>query len=231
MFFVKFIANDAVLYGLTDDYGTEFLNIVKKENNIKCNDYSKFIISMTCPYIAKKRYEVRVDILPNININNIERFKNKTVVNVYIPDGFLGKYIKYNLRICYKTKYLLFKNVDTYVINFVIDNDALIQDWMIAGCPLEWNLDNIEKNKNTYIVEYLDGKIMLYKAYSITSLLENLYYYKTMSYYSSDLFTSISNLSNDIKSIIDLKTLKYIIDKSDISDENAIDKILDYVSS
>ena len=229
MFKVIFKASESVLYGLTNCYGTDFIDSVREEFKIKCDDYSKFEVNTSCPHISRKEYLINVDFLENINIKDIHHFKAKNVIYVQIPNGFLGQYLKVEVDSIIETRFGgFFNKIEGYQINFTIDEHKLLQEWIDDNCPLEWKINEKEYSKKNFLYKHFN-KIYLNSSYSILNIFD-IVYTERHPYNYQRLICDFTEDMGYFDFIIDveefLKFLKEIVDNTTFTKvQKALQKI------
>lgn len=125
-----------LLYGLTDDYGVDFIENLKREYPELKNIHIKNIeVRTSCPVDHYESYRIEIDNFETIQ--KIPHFKRRNFVNVKInKDGFLGQFLTTDITI--NRKRHGFKLLKTAEIRFILDDEAILNKWIDDGCPLEW---------------------------------------------------------------------------------------------
>lgn len=113
-------------------------------------DVSLDMLTMDCPYFRK-------DVVFTVSeelARQVPHFKVNTKLSVNVPEGYLGRYLKYETLINYNHTFwfdwinkIYHICTNRYVkrtlisVNTVIDDKQAIKDWIADGCPNEWGTD------------------------------------------------------------------------------------------
>ncbi len=150
MFQVKFqLPNDRCLHirNLTSSTGMDAINMVRAEVGVHIPTRN-ISIEHSCPSFNNSTYNVFPTEEQLDQINAFGVFNAKDMVNVIVPDGFLGKYWDMSIdnigimssenTIFNRLLTLDKRKLSSFKVKFDVNNGSLIEDWIAAGCPLTW---------------------------------------------------------------------------------------------
>lgn len=164
---------------LTNTVGMDFINEIHKEIGVKVPT-SQLKIHDSCPSFNNSEKYIFVT---EQYLSSIPHFNARHDVDVFVPDGFLGKFWEmkietdgfhssvgmiretiYTILNFFKIKTKGMKYRSNYSISFELNETAVIREWILSNCPLYWNtsIEAVEetnyKNKETLIIRGIKSK-------------------------------------------------------------------------
>ncbi len=135
----NFIGDEKAIKHTTRIVGLKFLDQARRETNSP--QLSPQIVAGSCvmdgrnPCFDLTEWEVRTA--------KSHCFDETTHVTVKVPSGSLNKYLALDMQISWNPQNGL---VAAVAPALVIDRDQLIDDWLSAGAPLQWDPGEAEEN-------------------------------------------------------------------------------------
>jgi|GEM_PF-6356042 len=144
--------NSLHIHNMTNNIGMELVELIHEELGFKVAAKQLFVFH-ECPAFNNSIYHINISD-ENI-INKIPQFRTREKIQVTVPDGFLGKFWdmqinRSNTITNYSTlRFILSgfsKKLMNYDIRFAMNDNEIIKEWIKAGCPEKWNV-----NENTIV--------------------------------------------------------------------------------
>jgi len=150
---------------LTNTIGMDFINTIHNDIGVPV-PAKQMNIYNSCPSFNNSTKHIYVN---ECYLQDIPHFNARPDIDVFIPDGFLGQFwemeikntgyknelgfireIIYSTLDFFKIKTKRMKLDSTFNISFDLNEIALIETWIDAGCPLYWNtsIEDIEEHPN-----------------------------------------------------------------------------------
>jgi len=137
--------NDQAIEGEIGKFGMDFVKLIREEN--KEYDIPIDKIHNTCHY---NTHNVQIKTIDENIINKISHFNGNDEVHVTVKKNSLSKYLNMVSKIRLKDvditpwykkmfgKHEFKKEFERVYIEYEVDKDSILRDWINDGCPLEW---------------------------------------------------------------------------------------------
>lgn len=135
--------------GLTSELGTDLLQLIRQEIGARV-PARQLSVKHYCPSFNQSTYALHLTEEQLQQVEHLDIFSAREIINVIVPDGFLGQY--WNMEITrgiVSSDYTFIQSMlksrrmtSTYEIEYGLDSDQLFKDWISAGCPEKWDDKN-----------------------------------------------------------------------------------------
>lgn len=144
-FNVRFITGskaETLIIGLTHDCGYSYIDQLRGEGKLFGLPIKKIHVDTSCPYWNKPGGCLNLEIEDEDQIRKVPQFFARSLVYVKVPAGFMGRYYKLKVQPKFEEKKGRWHKpaITSCNISSKLDSAALIEDWIAAGCPEEWDL-------------------------------------------------------------------------------------------
>lgn len=133
------------VHGLTDSLGMNLLSEIRQEIGAKV-PAKQITVKHYCPSFNNGTFPIYLTDKQLDQVEHLQLFNAREIIDVIVPDGFLGRYWKmYITKGIVSSDYTFIQSmiksqrmVRTYEVNFELDSDEVFNDWIDAGCPQTW---------------------------------------------------------------------------------------------